>query len=56
MYVIEQFLIEHVFKDTEDGQLLKTTMEVKMINLEGLGKKMTYSLKTKGNCRLQNKE
>ena len=28
MYVIEKFLIEHVFKDTEDGQLLKTTMEV----------------------------
>ena len=29
MDVIEQFLIEHVFKDTEDGQLLKTTMEAK---------------------------
>ena len=28
MYVIEQFLIEHVFKDTEYGQLLNTTMEV----------------------------
>ena len=28
MYVIEQFLIEHVFKDTEDGQLLNTIMEV----------------------------
>ena len=28
MYVIEQFLIEHMFKDIEDGQLLKTTMEV----------------------------
>jgi hypothetical protein len=28
MYIIEQFLIEHVLKDTLDGQLLKTTMEV----------------------------
>ena len=25
---MEQFLIEHVFKDTKDGQLLKTTKRV----------------------------
>jgi len=27
MEVIEQFLIDHVFKDTRDGQVLKTTKE-----------------------------
>ena len=27
MAIIEQFLIENVFKDTKDGQMLKTTKE-----------------------------
>jgi hypothetical protein len=52
----EMAVIEQVFKDTEDGQLLKTIMEDEDDESRGLGKKMANSLKTKGNCRLQKKE